>query len=124
MRILRNYIIKEIFLPFVLAISVLTSIFLLGSLVNLANLVINKGVSITTMGQVFFLFVPVLVGYTLPIACLVAVIIAFSRFSSDNEILALQACGIHLSRILFPLFVIGVIASLFSLILTASIIPK
>ncbi len=123
MRILRNYILSECVLPFILSLGVLTCVFLLGNLIQLTNMVINKGVGLATIGRVFVLYIPVLLGYTLPIACLVSVILAFSRFSADNEIIALRANGIHLSKILAPLFMIGLLISLGSIILNERVVP-
>ena len=124
MHILRNYILKECLQPFVLSISVLTSVFLLGYLPQLANKVINDGVSLTAMSQVFLYYIPILLGYTLPIACLVTVILAFGHMSSENEILAMRASGIHLRRLLVPLIVVGIALSLVVYILNDRIIPE
>lgn len=123
MKIIRNYILRESVLPFFLSLGILTCVFLLGNLIQLANLVINKGISLAVVGKVFLLYIPVLLGYTLPIACLVSIILTFSRLSADNEILALQASGIYLGRLLFPLFMAGVMLSLFSILLNERIIP-
>ena len=123
MKIIRSYVLKEMVLPFFMAGGVLTCVFLLGNLIPLTNMVINKGVSLSTIGRVFILYIPVLLGYTLPVACLVSVIFAFSRLSVDNEILALRASGIHLKKLLYPVLWLGVIMSLFSVILNERIIP-
>lgn len=123
MRILRAYILRECIVPFFLALGVLTCVFLLGNLVQLANMVINKGVSLTLISKVFLLYIPVLLGYTLPIACLVGVILAFSRLSADNEILAIRAHGIKLQQLIFPLLVIGSILSLLLIVLNEKVIP-
>jgi lipopolysaccharide export system permease protein len=123
MKILRSYALRECVLPFILSLSILTCIFLLGNLIQLTNLVVNKGVKLVIIGQVFLLYIPVLLGYTLPIACLVAVIITFSRLSNDNEIMAMRACGVKLGKLLFPLIMMGTIVSLFSVILNERIIP-
>ena len=123
MRILRNYILRECIGPFFLSLGILTCVFLLGNLIRLANMVINKGVSLYAVGKIFLFYIPLLLGYTLPIACLTTVILTFSRFSSDNEILAMRANGIHLRSLLFPLVVAGVIMSLFSIVLNERIIP-
>lgn len=123
MKILRSYILKECVLPFFLALGVLTCVFLLGNLIQLANLVVNKGISLSTISKVFLLLIPVLLGYTLPIACLIGVLLGFSRISSDNEIIAMRANGIHLGQLLFPLIIVGLILSLASLILNDKIIP-
>lgn len=123
MKIIRNYILKECIIPFFMALVVLTCIFLLGNLIQLTNLVINKGVSIHTVGKAFLLMIPVLLGYTIPIACLIGVILAFSRFSADNEIIALRASGVHLGQLLLPLAILGFIASLFLIVLNERLIP-
>jgi len=124
MRILRNYILRECLQPFTLSISVLTSVFLLGYLPQLANKVINNGVSIAAMSQVFLYYIPILLGYTLPIACLVTVILAFGQMSSENEILAMRASGIHLRRLLSPLIVVGIALCLVVYILNDRVIPE
>jgi len=114
---------KECLSPFFMALGVLTCVFLLGNLVQLANLVINKGVDLSTIGKIFILYVPVLLGYTLPIACLIGIIMGFSRLSADSEVLAIRACGIHLRSLIFPLIILGLIASLFCVVLNERIIP-
>ena len=123
MKIIHRYILIELILPFILSLGVLTCVFLLGNLIQLTNLVINKGVALSTVGRVFLLYIPMLLGYTLPIACLISVIITFSRFSADNEIMAMRSCGVHLVRLLTPLIIIGIVMSLFSIILNERIIP-
>ena len=123
MKILRSYILKECLLPFFLSLGILTCVFLLGNLIQLTNLVINKGVSLATISKVFLYYVPFLLGYTLPVSCLITVIMTFSRFSADNEILAMRACGIHLSTLLWPLMILGIILSLFTFLLNNTIIP-
>ncbi|MCK5180859.1 MAG: LptF/LptG family permease, partial [Candidatus Omnitrophica bacterium] len=66
MRIIRSYILRECIIPFFMALVVLTCVFLLGNLIQLTNLVINKGVSIVTVGRAFLLMIPVFLGYTIP----------------------------------------------------------
>ena len=124
MRILRNYILKECLQPFTLSISVLTSVFLLGYLPQLANKVINNGVSLAAMSQVFLYYIPILLGYTLPIACLITVILTFGQMSAENEILAMRASGIHLFRLLIPLIVVGIILCEVVYVLNDQIIPN
>lgn len=123
MKILRSYILRECLLPFFLSLGVFTCVFLLGNLIRLADMVINRGVSINSVGLIFLFYIPLFLGYTLPIACLTTVILTFSRFSADNEILAMQASGIHLKRLLLPLFSLGLILSLALVVLNERLIP-
>jgi lipopolysaccharide export system permease protein len=124
MRIIRNYILKECIIPFAISLGVLTFVFLLGYLPQLADKVINKGISLGTVALVFIYNIPVLLGYTLPIAALAAVILTFGRLSSDNEILAMRASGISLRRLLIPLIALGAMLSFFLLILNDRVIPR
>ena len=124
MRILRNYILKECVIPFAIGIGVLTFVFLLGYLPQLANKVINKGVSISSVIMVLLYNIPVLLGYTLPIAALSAMILTFGRLSSDNEIIAIRASGIPLHRLLTPLVAVGLLFSLSLLLLNDRVIPR
>ena len=124
MRILRYYILRECLQPFTMSICVLTSVFLLGYLPQLANKVINNGVSLAAMSQVFLYYIPILLGYTLPIACLITVILTFGHMSSENEILAMRASGIHLLRLLSPLIVVGIALCLVVYMLNDRIIPE
>lgn len=124
MRILRNYILAECVLPFFISISVLTCVFLLGYLPQLADKVINKGVSLTAIGQVFLYYIPLLLGYTLPISCLTTIILTFGRLSADNEILAMRANGVYLRKIISPLIAVGIVFSLVMFILNDRVIPQ
>jgi len=123
MRILRNYILKEMIPPFTISLVGLTGVMLLGNLVRLAQLVVNKGVSIFLVMKLFAYLIPFLLSYTLPIACITTVLLTFGRLSSDNEILAVRASGIKLIKLITPLLYLGLILSLVSIILNDRIVP-
>lgn len=124
MRILRNYILLECLTPFSIALSVLTSVFLLGYLPQLADKIINKGMSVTAVSKIFIYYIPILLGYTLPIACLVTIILTFGRLSAENEILAMRASGIYIRKLIMPLVVVGIILNLTVYLLNDRIIPS
>lgn len=124
MRILRNYILKECLVPFMICLGVLTFVFLLGYLPQLANKVINKGVAISAVMQALLYNIPILLGFTLPMAALATVILTFSRLSSDNEIIAIRASGIPLQRILKPIAICGLLLTVLLLVLNDRVIPQ
>lgn len=123
MRILRNYFLKEFIGPLFLALGVLTFVMILGNLVKLANLVINKGVDIYSVTKLFLFMMPYLLTYTLPIAGLTAVLLSLGRLSGDNEIVAIRASGINLFSLILPLLIIGIILSLILVIFNDRVIP-
>ncbi|MCM8762814.1 MAG: LptF/LptG family permease [Candidatus Omnitrophica bacterium] len=123
MKILRNYILNEFMNLVLLAVALLTFVMLLGNLVKITDLVINKGVDIFSVGKLFLYLIPDLFVYTLPIAVLSAIMLSLGRLSHDNEIIAIRSGGINLMRIIFPLLIMAVIFSLLLVIFNTSTIP-
>jgi lipopolysaccharide export system permease protein len=124
MRILRNYLLKEFIGPLITSLCVLTFVMLLGNLVRIADLVINKGVDISRVMILFLFMIPALLTYTLPISTLVAVLLSIGRLSSDNEVITIRASGINFFRMILPIMVVGIILSLSLVILNGQFIPN
>jgi LPS export ABC transporter permease LptF len=123
MKILRNYFLKEFIGPLFMALGVLTFVMILGNLIKIADLVINKGVQITSVLKLLLFMIPYLLTYTLPIAALTAVLLSLGRLSSDNEIVAIRASGIHLFSLILPLLIVGLILSLILVVFNDRVIP-
>jgi lipopolysaccharide export system permease protein len=59
----------------------------------------------------------------LPLAFLISVLVGFSRFSSDSELIAMKACGISMGRIATGLMIPALITSALTLKLTLTWVP-
>jgi LPS export ABC transporter permease LptF len=123
MRILRNYLLKEFLGPLILALAVLSFVFTLGYLAQIAYLVINKGVDIISVSRLFLFRIPAILTYILPIAVLVATLVSMGRLSSDNEITTMRASGIAPVRIVIPLVLTGLLLSTGMVIVNDKVIP-
>ena len=100
--ILSRYIFKELLWPFLLALLVFSSVAIMTKIIDLMDLVFNKGIS---PGRVMLLVVyllPSLLIYTVPMSVILAVLIALGRLSADSEIIALKASGISLYQMMSP----------------------
>ena len=124
MKILRNYLLKEFCLPFLFSLAVLIFVMLLGNLIKLVELIITKGVSFLMVSKLFLFLIPYLLTYVIPIAVLSAALLSLGRLSSDNEILAIRASGINNFRLVLPLLMVGLVLSLFLVILNDRVIPR
>ncbi len=124
MKILRTYLLKELFWPFILSLAILIFVMLMGNLVNLFNLVINKGVNMALVCKLILLFIPNLLTYALPLSILSATLLTIGRLCADNEIIAIRASGINLYKLCFPIIVLGVVASLASIPLNDRLKPN
>lgn len=123
MKILRDYFLREFIGPLFLSLGVLTFVMILGNLIKITDLIINKGVDIFSVSKIFIYMMPALIKYTLPISSLAAVLLSLGRLSSDNEIIAIRASGINLFRLIFPLLTMGLILSLTLVIFNDRVIP-
>jgi len=123
MRTLRIYVLKEHLGPFLVIVSGLTAVLLAGNIVKLAELVITKGVSPFDILRLLVYLVPHLMSFTIPIACLIAMVMTFGRLSGDYELIALRASGIPPARLIAPLLTAALVISGFVLILNDRIIP-
>ncbi len=106
-----------------MSLGILTFVMLLGNMVKLADLIINKGVDIISVAKLFLFMTPYLIIYTLPIATLVAVLLSLGRLSGDNEILAIRASGINMFSLALPMLVVSIILSLILIIFNDRLIP-
>lgn len=109
-RTLYRYTLREVLLPFGLGIALFTFVLLLARLLKLIELVVNRGLPAWQIGRLIGLLLPAFLEVTVPMAMLLAILVAFGRLSSDNEIVALRSSGISLYQLLPPVatFVIAV----------------
>jgi lipopolysaccharide export system permease protein len=114
-RILSLYIIREIASLFLLGIMVFTLILLMGRLIKLTDLVITRGVPLADVSRMILYLMPSFLVFTIPMAFLLAVLLAFGRLSADNEITVMKAGGISLMQMMPPVVLCGLCAALLTL---------
>lgn len=105
MSILDRYIVREMVVPFVLGLAIFTTILLIVRILKLVELVVNRGVPLEQMLRIFSYILPAFLEVTVPMALLLAILVAFGRLSSDSEVIAMRAAGISLYRLLLPVAV-------------------
>ncbi len=115
MKIINRYVLKEHIGPFVFALSALTSLLLLQVIARKFGDLVGRGLSWQTITEFFLLSFPYTMAMTFPMAVLVAVLYAFSRLASENEITALKAGGISARSLLRPTLIAACGMSLFML---------
>lgn len=114
---LSRYVLREMLIPFVLALVVLTFVVLIHQVLRLMDLLINKGIGLSNIVKAFVLILPSFFLITLPMAVLIASLIAFSRLSFDHELVALRSLGVGFGRLLAPLLLFSGAVTLLSLFL-------
>jgi lipopolysaccharide export system permease protein len=79
-----------------------TFVLLMGRFLKLAEMVVEKGVPLREVILMVVYLLPNFWLYTIPMALLLAVLLAFGRLSGDSEVTAMKSCGVSLYGLLPP----------------------
>src|SRR5512137_382039 len=105
-----QYVLRELFGPFCLGLLIFTFVLFMKEVLDLIELVINKGVSLKVVLEMVVYIMPSFLVLTIPMAVLVAALTAFGRLSTDSEITAMKASGISLYTLFVPVCLFAVTA--------------
>ena len=123
-KIINRYIFREIAIPFIIILFVLTFVLLMGKILQIMDLMVNKGVSLISVSHMIILIMPSLMMFTIPVALLVSILIAMGRFSADNEITALKASGVSLLQLYYPVAIVSLLAFIFTIVIGYFLVPQ
>jgi lipopolysaccharide export system permease protein len=112
MKILPLYILREHLGPFLFGLFIITFVLVMDFILEILNLIITRGLNAYTVLQMFGLNLAWMLALSIPMAVLVATLMAFGRMSADNEITALRANGVSLYRLVTPVVIASVVIAL------------
>jgi len=98
-----RYVLREMAGPFFLALAGLVLFILLNIILSLSDLMVDRGIGMTTLLRLVALKMPSLLVIAVPMSALFATFLGLGRMAHDREIVALESIGIPLRRILLPL---------------------
>ena len=124
MRILSKYIVKEHILPFIMALFVLLFVLLANFLLKSIDKFLGKGLDMLLLGEFMFLNLAWILALAVPMAVLVATLMAFGRLSSDNEITAMRSSGTGFLQLLLPAIGFGIVVTLLMIIFNNFALPE
>jgi len=104
-KIIDRYILKEIAFPFFMILFILTFVLLMGKILQLMDLMVNKGIRVTDIALLIVYLMPSFLMFTIPISLFVAIMMGLGRLSGDNELMVMKAAGMSLTQIARPILV-------------------
>ena len=122
-RILDRYVLRELGAPLAISVGVFTFFLVIDRMYQMTDLVITKQVPFRLVLFLLWFLLPPLVALTLPVALLLAVLIACGRLTGDFEVAALKASGVSPLRLFRPFLAAGLAASLLVAWLTLIVNP-
>ncbi len=124
MKILPRYLLRQHLLPFVFALSALTSFELLRQIAKRLGDLLGKGLPTIVIVEFFALTIPFLIAMTLSMSVLVAVLFTISRMAGDHELTAMRAGGVSIGRLMRPLLLAASVVALVSFLFGDQILPR
>jgi lipopolysaccharide export system permease protein len=121
--ILDRYLVKELVGPFLFGLSAFTLIFVATQILAIGRLVSEQHAPLWAAIEYFLWDMPYYLLLVIPMAMLLGTLLAMQRLSSENEITAMKAGGISLSRIVAPLLIVGFLVSLLALTAQELFVP-
>lgn len=121
MTTLHFYFARELLRTFLMTAASLTLLIVMGG--GVANIFRSEGIGAEQMFSIFLYLTPVAVTLILPVAALFSATITYGRAATDNEVLACQAAGINIHRLLLSPLLLGVLITLVTYFSWNNIIP-
>ena len=110
--VMDQYIMMELLLPFVFGIGLFTALGLsIGTLFDLIRRVTEAGLPFILAIKILLLRMPGFIALAFPMSILLATLLAYSRLSSDSEIIALRSIGVNVYRLVVPAIILSLIVT-------------
>lgn len=123
MFILWRYILKEHIGPFLFGLSIITLVFLLNLVFRELGRILSRGLSFAVIVEFFFLNLAWIVALAVPMAVLIATLMAFGRLAGDGEITAMKAGGVSIINIITPVAFSSVLLALALIWFNNNVLP-
>lgn len=124
MPILYSYLLSEMTAPFLASLMILTSVLFLGQLLQTFSLVFALGIGWADFLRLTLYLMPKLMMFSMPLASMLGVVLAFNRLAMDHEFLALRAAGVKLRQIVTPVAIFALTVTCLAGYSTIVLMPK
>jgi len=118
------YIIKRHAAPFIGSFLFLMSVFILQFVMKFMDQLVGKGLSGMVIAELMVLNLAWMVVLAVPMAVLVATLMAFGTMASTNEITAMKAGGMSLYRMMFPVAICAIFITYLMIEFNNKVLPE
>ena len=122
--IIDRWLLGQLFPPLIFAISAFTVVSLsVGVMIDLIRKIVEYGLPFQLALQIMFLKLPSFLVLSFPMSVLLSTLLAYSKLSSNSEILALRSLGIKTSRMIIPALVLSIFMTGLTFYFNNSLVP-
>lgn len=119
-----KYILFNLLKPFLTISLVLTGVVWLSRSLKYIDLIINKGLSLSSYFWFVSLIAPKILALLLPLISFATIIYAYQKLKADSELIVMESFGISKFTLMIPALIFGVIVSLILFHIEAYISPS
>src|ERR1700726_3590435 len=124
MHLVVNSVSRELLVNVLSAIAVLSLVLVVGNIFRkLLPLLVNHDVPMEYLLTFIAYVLPFSLIFTIPWGLLTAILLVFGRLSADNELIALRANGVSVSRVCIPLAALSLVCCAICLWLNVQVAP-
>ena len=123
MKTIHRYILRELLKNLALCTMGLCFLFLLLDIFDRLDNLVQEDISLWLAIRYFLFKIPPYFNLTLPVAMLAATMLTLGLLAKNSEITAMRAAGLKISWITRPILMVGLLLSLFSMLLAESVVP-
>lgn len=120
---LYKYVIKETIFPFLIGLGGFVVFVSVELLYQLSDVIVRYRVGFDKLLLLLYYQLPYFLVMGIPVGALFSIFWVISRFSADNEIVAIQVHGINLKRLVVPFLIVSLILSGLAYILNDYLVP-
>ena len=123
-KLIDRFVSRELVVNVLFAIAVLSLVLVVGNIFRkLLPLLVNHDVPMETLIAFIAYVLPFSLIFTIPWGLLTAILLVYGRLSADNELIALRANGVSITRISLPLAGIALVSTTICLWLNVQAAP-
>lgn len=123
MKVITKYISKEVIKVFIMCQFIFILLFLVIDFIQKIDNFVKASVPFSSTISYFLYKLPSITEQMIPVAVTISVIVVICLMKKNKEIMAMKACGLDIYKVFTPVIFISIILSVFSFILSDSIIP-
>ncbi|GHT56340.1 hypothetical protein AGMMS50233_07920 [Endomicrobiia bacterium] len=112
-KILHLYLVKEFLGHFILGMIIFSTVLLITVVFDTVDMLISKGVALSIVLKMFIFQLPDILSFSIPMAILFGVLMAYTRLSSNNEITIMKSSGLNYKTLTMPIIILVCAISLF-----------
>lgn len=124
MKILNQYILKNIIITLIFSLFILSIIFIIVNLIENLDNFLDKNVKNDIIILYYLYSLPEILKILTPVALLISILFSIGRLSTLNEITAMKSGGFSLYKIMLPLLIFSVLLSFLHLYFNGWIVPE